>query len=287
MNGSLLLTDFQQSTIQVGRDLNGYLSDTLPGSIQLLSIGRSLTATGKVVAGSIDTLTIGQDLAGSVLVLGNLGSANIGNNLSGSLTVNGNATTVGVGADVSGLVDVAGSLTTLTIGGSLTSAGQVTVGQNLNTMSVCANLAGQVLVGQALSYLTVGQDLSGFVSETGAMQKVLIGGSLTYTGIVNASNNSNPAAANIVFMATGPNYFSPGHDMAGQIIVSGTLTLLRVAGGTPGTIVAGQDSGQYGAGRRHRCRFRPGGWGEHRQRGGRHRLDCRYGPGHPRRQRRH
>jgi hypothetical protein len=240
MNGTLLLTDFEQSTIQVGGNLNGYLSDTSPGSVQLLTIGGSLTATGEVVVGSLDTLSIAQDLAGSLLDYGNLGTASIGNNLSGSLTVDGNATTVEVGADVSGLVDVVGSLATLTIGGSLTGTGLVTVGQNLNTMSVGANLAGQVLVGQALSYLTVGQDLSGFVSETGTMQQVLIGGSLTYTGIVNASNSSNPAAANIVFMAIGPNYFSPGHDMAGQIIVSGTLTLLRVAGGTPGTIVAGQ-----------------------------------------------
>jgi hypothetical protein len=239
MNGTLLLTQFEQSTILVGRDLNGYLSDTAPGSVQLLSIGRSLTSTGQVVTGSIVTLTIGQDLAGSLLDLGDLGTATIGNDLSGSMTVDGNATTIDVGVDVSGTVDVVGSLTTLSIGGSLTNTGVVTVGQNLNTMTVGVNLAGQVTVGQALSYLTVGQDLSGSVSETGTMQQVTIGGSLTNTGIVSAVNSGNPAAGNIVVMTIGPNFLSSGHDMAGQIIVSGTLTLLRVAGGTPGTIVAG------------------------------------------------
>lgn len=161
MNGKLLLTQFEQSTIQVARDLNGYLSDTAPGSVQLLSIGRSLTATGQVVVGSLDTLTIGQDLAGSLLDFGDLGSASIGNDLSGSMTVDGNATTIA------------------------------------------------------------------------------IGGSLTNTGIVNVSNSGNPDSANLVRMTIGPDQLSPGHDMAGQIIVSGTLTLLRVAGGTPGAIVAG------------------------------------------------
>ena len=40
-------------------------------------------------------------------------------------------------------------------------------------------------------------------------------------------------------MTIGPDMYSPGHDMAGRIIVGGTLGDLRVAGGTPGTIVAG------------------------------------------------
>jgi len=62
---------------------------------------------------------------------------------------------------------------------------------------------------------------------------------VTYTGLLSAVNMANPAAANIVLMTVGPDFFSPGHDMAGRLVVSGTLTKLRVAGGTPGTIDAG------------------------------------------------
>src|SRR6516162_239063 len=40
-------------------------------------------------------------------------------------------------------------------------------------------------------------------------------------------------------MTIGPAHLSVGQDMAGQIVVSGTLGSLRVAGGTPGSITAG------------------------------------------------
>ncbi len=407
-NGRLVVTDFERSGIQVTRDLNGFLSDTLPGSVQAVTIGRSLTATGTLLAGSIDTLSVGQDVAGRVQVLGNLGSATVGGSVAGSMTVGGNAGSVSVGLDVSGSIQVTGSLNTLMVGedvsgsvnvggdlgtatisrtvsgtivvvgqvtslavgqdvsglvqvsGSLGSAtvggsvagsmtvggnagsvgvgldisgsiqvtgslntlmvsedisglvnvggdlgtatvgrtvsgtilvgGQVTtlsvgqdvsgfvqvsgnlgsatiggsvsgsidvggnantmsVGQdvsgvvqvagNLNTLTVGHDVSGQVTVGGALSFLTIGNNLSGTVRETGTMQSVAIGGSLTYTGLLSAVNAGNPDAANIVFMTIGPNFYSPGHDLAGTLIVSGTLFKLRVAGGTPGTIQAG------------------------------------------------
>jgi hypothetical protein len=61
-NGTLTLLGLEMATVQVTRDWNGNLSDTAPGNIQMLSIGRSLTASGQLLAGSIDLLTVGPDL---------------------------------------------------------------------------------------------------------------------------------------------------------------------------------------------------------------------------------
>jgi hypothetical protein len=157
-------------------------------------------------------------VAGLIQVLGNLGSATIGGSVSGSIKVGGNVTTLNVGVDVSGLVQVGG---------------------NLNTLTVGHDVSGLVNVGGALVFLTIGNNLSGTVQETGTMQNVAVGGSVTSTGLLSAVNLGNPDAANVVLMTVGPDFYSPGHDMAGRIVVSGTLGKLRVAGGTPGTIDAG------------------------------------------------
>ena len=55
---------------------------------------------------------------------------------------------------------------------------------------------------------------------------------MSSTGLIQTSGDLNR-------MTICPDMFSPGHDMAGRLIVGGTLGDLRVAGGTPGTIVAG------------------------------------------------
>ncbi len=134
-NGTLTLVGFEQSTIQVGRDFNGAMSDTQPGNNQSLTIGRSLTAPASLLAGNIDTMSVGQDLAGLVTALG--------------------------------------YISTLSVGGLVTYLGRVIAGGNLTEMTV------------------------------------------------------------------GPDAFSSGHDMAGQVIIGGTLSDLRVAGGTPGNVTAG------------------------------------------------
>ncbi len=134
-NGALNLLGFEQAAIQVGRDFNGALSDTQPGNIQQMTIGRSLTAAATLLAGNIDNLSVGQDIAGQVTAIGYIGA--------------------------------------LAVGGSVTSLGRVSAGGNLTEMTI------------------------------------------------------------------GPDAFSPGHDMAGQVVVGGTLADLRVAGGTPGNIMAG------------------------------------------------
>src|SRR5262249_54337054 len=118
-------------------------------------------------------------------------------------------------------------------------AGQVKVAGDVGTATVGGSLSGLLDVGRALSFLTVGHDLSGTVKETGTIQSAAVGGSLTYTGLLSAVHTTNADLGNVALMTIGPDFYSPGHDMAGRLIVSGTLSKLRVAGGTPGTIEAG------------------------------------------------
>ena len=79
----------------------------------------------------------------------------------------------------------------------------------------------------------IGRDFNGtlFDSAPGNIQSLTVGHAVTATGSLTAGN--------IAAMTVGPDALAPGDDMAGRIVVTGTLTDLRVAGGTPGTIAAG------------------------------------------------
>jgi hypothetical protein len=90
-NGKLLLTDFQKSTITVGHDFNGVMSDTQPGSVQLLTIVHAMTRKAILTAGSIDTATIGpnslvmgDDMAGQ-MILGRLGDLRVAGGTPGTI----------------------------------------------------------------------------------------------------------------------------------------------------------------------------------------------------------
>ena len=118
-NGKLDLTSFEHGSINVAGNFNGTLNDTQPGHLETVNIGGSITQPGNLLAGSIDALTIGRDLAGSVTVTGTLGSVTI---VSGSFTPTGSIT--------------AGNLNSLTLGPS-----HLVVGQNLaGTLSVTGSL---------------------------------------------------------------------------------------------------------------------------------------------------
>jgi cytoskeletal protein CcmA (bactofilin family) len=98
----------------------GHVQETEPGKdLQLLQITGSLEATGTVEAASIATMTVGQDLAGTVTVTGPITTLTVGGTLSGSVT----AVSIGaltVGGDLSGTVTVTQSLGTLDVGGDTT-----------------------------------------------------------------------------------------------------------------------------------------------------------------------
>src|SRR5208337_3665525 len=53
-------------------NLNGSLSDTAPGTVQSITIGGSITSSGVLTVGSLDSMTIQHDLAGQLNVLGTL-----------------------------------------------------------------------------------------------------------------------------------------------------------------------------------------------------------------------
>jgi hypothetical protein len=133
--GTLFVRHFDNITMEVADDFSGSFTASDPGNVQSIAIGGSLTTTGTIQADNIDSMTVGQDYAGTVTVTQNIGL--------------------------------------LAIGGTMTNTGLVQTGGDLDEMTI------------------------------------------------------------------GPDMYSPGHDMAGRIIVGGTLGDLRVAGGTPGTIQAG------------------------------------------------
>jgi hypothetical protein len=214
-NGRLDLTSFEHGAVNVTGNFNGVLNDTAPGQLESVTIGGSLTTTGALKAGAINDLTIGGNLAGTVNVAGTLADAE-------------------VDGDVSGRVNETGTIDQLTIGGSLTPAGTIAAvnatpaSGNLNTLSIGGDLAGKITVSGTLASLSVGGDQSGSVGETGTINQATIGGSLTSTGTIRAVNAA-PALGNI-------NDLAIGGDLAGTVLVSGTLTDLLVGGDMPGSV---------------------------------------------------
>ncbi len=92
-NGVLTLTAFPTSTIGIGRDFNGTLSDSAPGNIQSLTVGHSVTATGSLTAGNITAMTVGpnalapgDDLAGRIVVTGTLTDLRVAGGTPGTIT---------------------------------------------------------------------------------------------------------------------------------------------------------------------------------------------------------
>jgi hypothetical protein len=98
----------------------GHVHEMKPGQdLQLLQITGSMEATGTVQAASIVTLTVGGDLAGTVLVSGPITTLAVTGGLSGSVTAVSIAALT-VGQDLSGTVTVTQSLGSLDVGGDTT-----------------------------------------------------------------------------------------------------------------------------------------------------------------------
>jgi hypothetical protein len=94
-NGTLNLLAFEFSTINVTNNFNGMMSDTLPGYVQSVTIGGSLTASGVLTVGSLDSMTIQGDLAGQLNVLGTLKTLTVHGGTPGTV-VAGQIGTIGV-----------------------------------------------------------------------------------------------------------------------------------------------------------------------------------------------
>ncbi len=249
-NGTLNLTAFEHGTVNVTRDFIGTLNDTQPGHLESVQIGRSLTSTGVLQAGSIDTMTVGKDLAGTVNVLGALTTLKVTGNVSGSVTETGTVNLLSIGGSLTstGVIKAVnstdpatptstqgllGNINTMTVGGAL--AGTVQVSGNLGSLTVgTANtptpggvndLSGSVTVGGQLTTASVSGNVSGSITEALTINSLYIGGSLTSTGVIKAVNSKTASLGNI-------NTLTVGQDLAGTVIVSGTLANLKIVNGS-------------------------------------------------------
>jgi hypothetical protein len=238
--------------------LGNIVTMTVVGSIAgLVQTSGNLTTLD---VGPANTSTTGgvNDVSGRVIVGGQLTTASVSGNVSGlvSETLTTNSFYIGGSVTPSGSVlainvadpahptsptGLLGNIVTMTVGGSI--AGLVQTSGNISTLNVgpantpttggVNDVSGNVLVGGQLTTASVSGNVSGLVSETLTTNRFYIGGSLSRSGIVSAVNTVNAALGNI-------NSMNIGIDLAGQLIVSGTLRTLVVHGGTPGTVTAGQ-----------------------------------------------
>jgi hypothetical protein len=93
-NGRLNLLAFEHGSVTVNGNWNGTLTDTQPGHLESVNIvNGSMTPTGVLQVGSLDAMTIGpahlsvgQDLAGQLVVFGALGSLRVAGGAPGSIT---------------------------------------------------------------------------------------------------------------------------------------------------------------------------------------------------------
>jgi hypothetical protein len=249
-NATLNLTAFEHGTVNVTRDFNGTLNDTQPGHLESVQIGRSLTTTGVLNAGSIDTMTVGKDLAGTVNVLGALTTLKVTGDVSGSVTETGTVNLLSIGGSLTstGVIKAVnsadsatptstqgllGNINTMTVGGAV--AGTVQVSGNLGSLTVgTANtpttagvndVSGSVTVGGQLTTASVSGNVSGSITEALTTDSLYIGGSLTSTGLIKAVNSKTASLGNI-------NTLTVGQDLAGTVIVSGTLANLNIVNGS-------------------------------------------------------
>jgi hypothetical protein len=197
--GALTLTRYQNITVAVGADLTGSITASGPGAIQSVGITGSLTAPAFIVADSIDAMTVGTSLAGTVTVAGAL-------------------TSLTTGGDISGTVTETLTINTLTVGGSLAPTGVV---RAVNANAALGNI----------NTMDIGHDLCGTLVVSGTLGSLsLDNGSICSMAMFSVGNLNS--------LLIGPNHLAVGDDMAGDLIINGNLGLVRVAGGTPGRFVA-------------------------------------------------
>ena len=104
-NTVLNLYQFEHGTVSVGNNFTGTMNDLLPGNLEQVTVGTTMTPGSVLNAGTIGTMTIGpnhlvvgDNLAGYVNVLGSLGSLTVAGGTPGSIA----AGTIGTIADFGG-----------------------------------------------------------------------------------------------------------------------------------------------------------------------------------------
>jgi hypothetical protein len=219
-NGTLNLLAFGFSTIMVANNFNGTMSDTMPGNVQLITVGGSVTVTGSLLAGSIGTMTVGKGIAGTVNSQSYITSLTVGTSSHpGSVTATGlvsaftDITTMLVYGNVSGIVQAGGTIHTRTVDGSVIPtptaplSGTITAGiiraANINTLTVGGAMAGLVNASANLNTMSVGQDMSGLINVGATLGQLTVTGGTpgsivaTTIGTVGAYGGYGPLVAQI------------------------------------------------------------------------------------------
>ncbi len=102
-NGTLNLSGFATSTVTVGNNFNGSMTDTNPDTNLSINIGGSLTNTGVLTVGNLNSMTIQGDLAGQLDVPGTLKALTVHGGTPGTV-VAGQIGTISVSAGYGPLV---------------------------------------------------------------------------------------------------------------------------------------------------------------------------------------
>jgi ELWxxDGT repeat protein len=110
---------------------SGQLAETTPAAdLRVLNVAGTVTGTARISAGVIQSMHVGQDLAGQVSVAGALGTLSVGGSLSGSVSA-ATIGTVSVGQDLTGQVN-AQTLGSVSVSGNTSGTVQAS---NLTTLS--------------------------------------------------------------------------------------------------------------------------------------------------------
>jgi hypothetical protein len=221
-NGLLDLFDFESSTITVGGNFNGAMTDIAPGDVRSVSVAGSVTGPASLLAGSIDNISVGQDIAGQVQSLGQIGLLTVG--------------TVSYPGSVTGNVEAIGDIGNALVYGVV--AGRITAGDNFEAPPKQPGAPQQILAPAKIDAVQVMGDVSGTVMASASIGTATIGspgyaGSVMQRGLVQAGLD----IANIQVYG----------NISGIVQAAGTIGTMTVGGSVlptlaplaPGSLLAG------------------------------------------------
>jgi hypothetical protein len=200
-SGNLTTLHFDHVTGTVGGDFSGSWSVQGSGTIDGLTIGGTLTASGMVVAQDVTNMMVTGNVAGTI-------KASVPTGASGT-----------------------GTIAMLTINGSIAGTGMV-MGKNLGTVHVVTDLNGEVIAqgSGTIGDLNVGGSIgpSGMVMSEDVTNIMVMG---DVAGAVTVTSNAL-GEGNLNTMIIGGNFL-------GTIFVQNLLTTLTITGASTGTITTG------------------------------------------------
>jgi hypothetical protein len=239
--GSLTLTNFETTAVQIGGDLSGLLAMNGPGLVSPVSIQGSLATGSSLIAEAFGAVAIAQNLAGTLtaLVVHNPDNSDVaGTGVLGSLAVGGSVAQTGViNAKDVGSISVTGNFAgNLNVHGSEGDVGSIDIGGSIDA-------SGSIDVVGNVTSVTVTGDDNGVVSVTGsgAIQDMTVGGNLGAGASITSETISHMLRIGLNASGTITALIetdSSGNDIAG----TGFIATLQVDGSiTQGANILGKD----------------------------------------------